>query len=273
MKKIFYTLICFPFIFSCNKSEKKDQEKTQTNLYNNSVDSSEIILDEELADTIKKAETKLTTNQEELIGKGNPTLVRKDNYALLPEAAKAFDKMKAEAKKAGFNIHVISSYRNFDYQNGIWNRKYNSNSKDLTPEKNIQKIIEYSTIPGTSRHHWGTDLDIIHSTTGIPTDPLNEKHFNKGGSMEKFKEWLDKNSEKYGFYLVYTNNPSRKGFKYEPWHFTYKPLSQKMLQDYIKLDLNTILKTEKLAGSQSFTPEFINQYKKEQILDINPAIK
>ena len=209
----------------------------------------------------------------DLIGKGNPTMVGKD-YKLLPEVAKQFELMKSEAQKAGFKIHVVSSYRNYTYQNGIWERKYKANqAKKIAAKQNIDKIIEYSTIPGTSRHHWGTDLDIIHSVNGIPNDPLNEKHFNKGGSMEKFKEWLDQNSEKFGFYLVYTNNPKRKGFKYEPWHFTYKPLSQKMLQQYNKLDINTILKNEKLIGSQYFTPEFIDQYKEEQILDINTTIK
>ena len=31
----------------------------------------------------------------------------------------------------------------------------------MDDEAAIDKIIEYSTLPGTSRHHWGTDIDII----------------------------------------------------------------------------------------------------------------
>ncbi len=209
----------------------------------------------------------------ELIGKGNPILVGKE-YKLLPEAAKQFELMKADALKAGFKIHVISSYRNYTYQNGIWERKYKANqAKKIGAKQNIEKIIEYSTIPGTSRHHWGTDLDIIDGTRGVPADPLNEKHFNEGGSMHKFKLWLDEHASKYGFYLVYTNHPSRKGFKYEPWHFTYKAISEPMLQAYKKLDIKKVLQENKLMGSENFTDDFIEKYRNENILDINPVIK
>ncbi|MCA4776578.1 M15 family metallopeptidase [Empedobacter falsenii] len=209
----------------------------------------------------------------DLIGKGNPAMVGK-GYKLLPEVAEQFELMKADALKAGFKIHVISSYRNYTYQNGIWERKYRANqAKKIGAKQNIEKIIEYSTIPGTSRHHWGTDLDIIDGTRGIPADPLNEKHFNEGGSMRKFKLWLDENASKYGFYLVYTNEASRKGFKYEPWHFTYKSISEPMLQAYKKLDIKKILQENKLLGSENFTDDFIEKYRTENILDINPVIK
>ena len=209
----------------------------------------------------------------DLIGKGNPTMVGKD-YKLLPEVAKQFELMKSEAQKAGFKIHVVSSYRNYTYQNGIWERKYKANqAKKIAAKQNIDKIIEYSTIPGTSRHHWGTDLDIIDATKGIPSDPLNEKHFNVGGSMHKFKLWLDENASKYGFYLVYTDNINRKGFKYEPWHFTYKAISKPMLDEYKKLNIKKVLQENKLLGSDNFTDDFIEKYTKENILDINPVIK
>ena len=209
----------------------------------------------------------------DLIGKGNPTMVGKD-YKLLPEVAKQFELMKSEAQKAGFKIHVVSSYRNYTYQNGIWERKYKANqAKKIAAKQNIDKIIEYSTIPGTSRHHWGTDLDIIDAIKGIPSDPLNEKHFNVGGSMHKFKLWLDENASKYGFYLVYTDNINRKGFKYEPWHFTYKAISKPMLDEYKKLNIKKVLQENKLLGSDNFTDDFIEKYTKENILDINPVIK
>lgn len=209
----------------------------------------------------------------DLIGKGNPTMVGKD-YKLLPEVAKQFELMKSEAQKAGFKIHVVSSYRNYTYQNGIWERKYKANqAKKIGAKQNVDKIIEYSTIPGTSRHHWGTDLDIIDATKGIPSDPLNEKHFNVGGSMHKFKLWLDENASKYGFYLVYTDNVNRKGFKYEPWHFTYKAISKPMLNEYKKLNIKKVLQENKLLGSDNFTDDFIEKYTKENILDINPVIK
>ena len=211
-------------------------------------------------------------SEEELIGKGKPEFFGNE-YKLRKEAHQMFSLMNKAAKEAGFNIHVISSYRSYTHQNGIWERKYKANrSKGLSHQKTIEKIIEYSTIPGTSRHHWGTDLDIIDATKGIPANPLSEVHFNEGGRMRKFKLWLDENAEDYGFHLVYTNKAGRKGFSYEPWHFSFLQLSQPMLKEYNELDLKKLLQSNKLMGSENFTDEFIEKYKTENILDINPKL-
>lgn len=211
-------------------------------------------------------------SKDELIGKGNPTFYG-DGFKLRKEAFQMFNLMKKAAKDAGFSIHVISSYRSYSHQNGIWERKYKENrAKGLSHQKTIEKIIEYSTIPGTSRHHWGTDLDIIDGTKGIPANPLSEVHFNEGGRMRKFKLWLDEYAEDFGFHLVYTQVEGRKGFNYEPWHFSFKQLSQPMLKEYNELDLKQMLQSNKLMGSENFTDEFIQKYKNENILDINPNL-
>ena len=92
-------------------------------------------------------------SQDELIGKGNPALFG-ENFKLRDDARLQFNLMKKAAKEKGFNIHVVSSYRNYTHQNGIWERKYTSyRNQGLSHEKTIEKIIEYSKIPGTSRHH------------------------------------------------------------------------------------------------------------------------
>lgn len=209
---------------------------------------------------------------EELIGKGKPALYGED-FKLREAARLQFNLMRKAAKEQGFNIHVISSYRNYNHQNGIWERKYkNFRAQGFSHQKTIEKIIEYSTIPGTSRHHWGTDLDIIDATKGIPPNPLSEVHFNEGGRMRKFKLWLDENAEKYDFHLVYTNAPGRKGFKYEPWHFSYRPLSLKMLKQFNQMNLKSLLQSQKLMGSEHFSDEFIEKYQSENILDINPEL-
>ena len=53
---------------------------------------------------------------------------------------------------------------------------------------------------------------------------------------------MDISANRFGFYLVYTKNSNRKGFKHEPWHYSYKPLSQSYLKDYKKLNISEILK-------------------------------
>jgi len=205
-----------------------------------------------------------------LMGKGDPLLLG-EGYNLRKEAHQAFLKMSAAAQKSGFKIKVVSSYRNYAHQNRIWERKYKKFTQEgLSPIEAIQKIIEYSTIPGTSRHHWGTDIDIVDGNAFQPKDGLLlEQNFEGDGPFCPFKEWLDIHANTFGFYLVYTNDKKRKGFKYEPWHYSYAPLSIAMLKAYKKIDIITELKNVKLLGSNFFTEDFINKYLSNNILDIN----
>lgn len=220
----------------------------------------------------QQAFSQQTLSTQELMGKGSPELFG-NGYKLREDAHLAFLKLKVAALKDGIKIQVVSSYRNFNHQKRIWERKYNRYiNQGLTPKQSIKKIIEYSTIPGTSRHHWGTDLDIIDANVKRPNNVLNPKHFDSLGPFCKLKEWMDANAEKYGFYIVYTERTDRKGFKYEPWHYTYKPLSSSYLKQYKTLDIKTILKNDKLEGSNAFTEQFINNYITENILDINPEL-
>ena len=213
-------------------------------------------------------------NKNQLIGKENSAIIG-DTYTskMHKEAKVAFEKMKVAALKDEINIEVVSAYRSFQKQKSIFENKYKRFTQEgLTPIESVEKIIEYSTIPGTSRHHWGTDIDIIDANYPKPKSVLKEGNFYGNGPYCKLKEWMDRHSEFYGFYEVYTKNPKRKGFKYEPWHFSYAPVSIPMLEAYQKLDIKSILKEEKVLGQENFTEEFIVKYKTENILDINPKL-
>jgi LAS superfamily LD-carboxypeptidase LdcB len=206
---------------------------------------------------------------EELIGKGNPILFG-DTYKLQEEAHLALLKMKKEALKENIAIQVVSSYRNFDHQKRIWERKFERyRNQGLSEENTIKKIIEYSTIPGTSRHHWGTDIDIVDGNVHPPKNMLRAVHFHRDGEYIYLRRWLEKHASRFGFYLVYNDDSKRKGFKYEPWHYSYKPLSQPYLQSYRNLNLKEILQNEKLSGHSQFTEALLNTYLNENILDIN----
>jgi len=208
----------------------------------------------------------------QLIGKGNPDLTG-EAFKMHKDAYASFLKMQAAAKNENISIELVSAYRSFKKQKQIFEKKYALyTSEGLSPTASINKIIEYSTIPGTSRHHWGTDIDIIASNAPKPESVLLAKHFSEGGPFFKLKEWLLENANSYGFYEVYTNKPSRKGFKYEPWHYSYAPVSRPMLQAYCRLDINKVLQEELILGSENFSEVFIHKYLSENILDINPEL-
>ncbi|PIF00322.1 MAG: D-alanyl-D-alanine carboxypeptidase [Maribacter sp.] len=209
----------------------------------------------------------------ELMGKEGIDLYGKD-INLRKEAHDAFLAMKKAAYSDGIDLKIVSSYRNFNRQEIIWERKYIKYTEDngMDPLDAIEKIIEYSTIPGTSRHHWGTDIDVIDGYRKTNGDVLVPEKFEAGGPFEDFKKWMDGNSEKFGFHIVYTNDPKRKGFKYEPWHYSYAPISIPMLTAYRRLNILQLLREENFYGSEHFTTGFIKNYVRNNILDINTAL-
>ena len=215
-----------------------------------------------------------TVDLEIIIGKSQSNLVG-DSIRLEVNTYKAFKKMEAAAKRDGIYLKIVSAYRGFERQKLIWNNKYEKFTNDfsLEPEKAISEIIRFSTVPGTSRHHWGTDIDIIDGNFPDEENVLVSEKFEKDGLFYKVKNWLDNNSENFGFYLTYTNDKNRKGFEFEPWHYSYKPVSVKYYRALIKTDLKKIIKSLDINGSDYFDESFIDTYIAENIMDINPDLK
>ncbi|MEL0183263.1 MAG: M15 family metallopeptidase [Bacteroidota bacterium] len=215
-----------------------------------------------------------TVDLDVIIGKSQSNLVG-DSIRLEVNTYKAFKKMEAAAKRDGIYLKIVSAYRGFERQKLIWNNKYEKFTNDfsLEPEKAISEIIRFSTVPGTSRHHWGTDIDIIDGNFPDEENVLVSEKFEKDGLFYKVKNWLDNNSENFGFYLTYTNDKNRKGFEFEPWHYSYKPVSVKYYRALIKTDLKKIIKSLDINGSDYFDESFIDAYIAENIMDINPDLK
>jgi LAS superfamily LD-carboxypeptidase LdcB len=209
----------------------------------------------------------------ELMGKEDIELYGK-GINLRKRAHDAFVDMKKAAYSDGIDIKIVSSYRDFYRQEGIWERKFLRYTEDdgMEPLEAIDKIIEYSTIPGTSRHHWGTDIDIIDGYRKVEGDVLDPSKFENDGPFVDFKKWMDENSKDYDFHLVYTDDPGRRGFKYEPWHYSYAPISIPMLTEFRRKNILKLLQEEEFLGSEHFTNGFIKNYIQDNILDINSAL-
>ncbi|WP_203293652.1 M15 family metallopeptidase [Luteirhabdus pelagi] len=212
--------------------------------------------------------------KEQLTGRGNPDLIG-DSYrsTMHRQTKEAFQKMRSAAATENIELEVVSAYRSFDRQKQIFEGKYKRfTNQGLSPMEAIDKIVEYSTIPGTSRHHWGTDLDLIDGNAPRSENVLQAEHFHGNGPFCKMKAWMDEHANEFGFYEVYTDNGNRKGFAYEPWHFSFAPVSIPMLKEYKKLNVKEILMEESVLGAEHFTDTFIEKYRNENILDINPEL-
>jgi LAS superfamily LD-carboxypeptidase LdcB len=138
-------------------------------------------------------------------------------------AYKAFLRMADSAKKEGIDLKILSGTRNYYEQKTIWERKWKKYN-NLNPIDRSKKILEYSSMPSTSRHHWGTDIDL---------NSLNNSYFNTGKGLSVYK-WLKSNANRFGFYQVYTNKKTngRTGYNEEKWHWSYLPLASKYLEYY-----------------------------------------
>ena len=212
--------------------------------------------------------------QTQLTGQSEINMIQNRNFQLLPEVARSFELMKEAALKDSINIKIVSSFRSFNKQKKIWNRKFKKNdSLGFSKNKNILKIIEYSTIPGTSRHHWGTDIDIVDDNFKPEGDVLLTEKFYNDGPYVQLKKWLDMNSEKFGFYIVYTKNSKRKGFKHEPWHYSFKPISKDILNELLKVNFSKLFTENEVLGSECFTIDFIKYYKENFLLGISSELK
>lgn len=206
-----------------------------------------------------------------LTGKQNPYL---NSTGIIHKTAyKSFIRMQKAALKDGIDIQIVSGFRSFDRQLKIWNKKYKQYQKQgLDNKVIIEKIISYSTIPGTSRHHWGTDIDIIDRSVKLPKNGLlDEEHYHGQGAFCQLNEWMQRHAHKFGFYLVYTCNFHRGGFKYEPWHYSYLPLSKSFLKTYLNLDHKDLFKGVDIEGKTFLDQNCLISYFDTHLKGINPV--
>ena len=159
------------------------------------------------------------------------------NLFLQKDVLRAFIKMYKVAKKDGVRLYIVSATRTYDYQKDLWDKKYLSlkNSNEADELLLVQKILQYSAAPGTSRHHWGTDIDITYSLKNIS---LDNKYYERGRGLKAYN-WLRRKAKLFGFCQPYLLSPSVRngniythGYQEEKWHWSYKPISKYLFESY-----------------------------------------
>ncbi len=161
-------------------------------------------------------------------------------HRLQPQAAAALRALQEEARAAGFELAVASAFRSFDRQLAIWNGKargerrvHDDRGRDidlagLAPVQRLAAILRYSALPGASRHHWGTDLD-VYDAAALPAGyrlQLAPAEVAAGGIFDALHRWLDERmaaDASHGFFRPYALD--RGGVAPERWHLSYAPLA------------------------------------------------
>ncbi len=166
----------------------------------------------------------LTTDQ--LFGLRNPHGMISDpesgQYALR-EVMENYLSLKEKASQNGWHLILVSGYRTFYSQRRIWNNydKSYENMKSLSEKARVRAIMSVVSVPGLSRHHWGTDLDISEETLRgqlVKIQPDTPK------KVIQFYQWMEQNAPQFGFCKVYLGD--RGAVVDEPWHWSYFPFSR-----------------------------------------------
>lgn len=137
-----------------------------------------------------------------------------ENKYLREEAKIAFETLSKDAKELGYRVIAVSTYRDYEYQNKLYNM--------YVEEKGLDYADKCSARPGHSEHQTGLAVDVEGSNHDYD-------------EFENSKEfiWMKENAYKYGFILRYPKGKEKiTGFKYEPWHYRYVGLdTAKTIQD------------------------------------------
>lgn len=123
-------------------------------------------------------------------------------------------RMLADAKADGINLNVISAYRSYDYQVGLFNKDVDMYMEQgMTYDEAYAETALNVAIPGQSEHN-----------SGLACDILSDEYWKIDEGFEKTKAfaWLSENAHKYGFILRYPKGKTAiTGINYEPWHYRY----------------------------------------------------
>jgi LAS superfamily LD-carboxypeptidase LdcB len=156
------------------------------------------------------------------------------------DVVEPFLRLQEGARDEGFDLQILSGFRSFERQRSIWNRKAtgelavlddNAAPLDisrLTDAELVFAILRWSALPGASRHHWGTDLDVFDATVrpeGYEIQ-LVPGEVAPGGMFGPLHDWLDRRilaSEAQGFFRPYDRD--RGGVAPERWHLSCAPVA------------------------------------------------
>ncbi|HSY09137.1 MAG TPA: M15 family metallopeptidase [Steroidobacteraceae bacterium] len=145
------------------------------------------------------------------------------------------------ARAAGIELAIVSSFRDFERQVAIWNAKFTGERQlldrdgralahaQLSERALIDAILIWSALPGASRHHWGTDIDVVDRAAVAPDyrPQLVPAEFASDGPFAHLDAWLAANMAAFGFFRPYTTD--RGGVQPEPWHLSFAPLAEPAL--------------------------------------------
>ena len=188
-----------------------------------------------------------------------------DPCQLHPDVIGPLQSLCDRANAAGLALRVASGFRSFERQLAIWNAKARGARpvrddrgcpRDLSvlgERERMYAILRWSALPGASRHHWGTDID-VWDAAAVAADyrlQLVAAEYAPGGPFFALHAWLTRAlGAGTEFFRPYATDTG--GVAPEPWHLSFAPVarefearhSPQLLRDAIEaadIELKTVI--------------------------------
>jgi len=221
---------------------------------------------------------------EQLTGRARDHLVElsEPRCALHREVVGPFLAMRAAAAADGIDLVAFSSFRDFDRQLAIWNGKFRGERElldrtgrslqplNLTAGERVAAILCWSAMPGASRHHWGTDFDVM-DLAALPAGykpRLVPEEYAPGGPFHRLAAWLDAHMHAFGFFRPYTRD--RGGVVPEPWHLSHAPVAARAERALSVDRLRDVLAGSGIEGKEALLAGLEENFRR-YVLNVDPA--
>jgi LAS superfamily LD-carboxypeptidase LdcB len=190
------------------------------------------------------------------------------------EVVGSFLAMRAAAAADGLDLVAFSSFRDFDRQLAIWNGKFRGEREmqdragrrldalALPPAERVAAILWWSALPGASRHHWGTDFDVMDLAAVPPGYRIRlvPEEYRPGGPFHRLTTWLDANMQAYGFFRPYSTD--RGGVAPEPWHLSHAPVAQRAQRALSVERLREVLAASEIEGKEAVLATLVENFRR-----------
>ena len=199
---------------------------------------------------------------DQLTGRSREHLAQLANpvCALHKRVVSPFLTLRAAAAAEGIDLVAFSSFRDFDRQLAIWNGKFRGERPvqdragrplemaRLSPSEKVEAILWWSALPGASRHHWGTDFDVVDAAAmpaGYQLQVIPAEYL-QGGPFHRLTTWLDGHMHDFGFFRPYATD--RGGVQPEPWHLSHAAVADAAAAEFSLEGLRRVLADADIEG-------------------------
>ena len=189
----------------------------------------------------------MTFNKEELLKQALGVSERHLAYTTInnrpvsihADALEPFESLSDQLRVYGYQMEIVSSYRSFDRQLAIFRAKVNGERdvldstgkildiSEMSDKALLFAILRWSALPGLSRHHFGSDIDVFDAgqqdRTSVELVPAEVEGNGPSSAMHSALDGLIESHASFSFYRPYQNDVG--GIAPERWHLSYQPVS------------------------------------------------